>query len=158
MRKILARWSRTSMLFALTLVTIAATAVTAPAASAAACAQPARAQFAYNGGVYFSGYEGDGRFGVQTVTIFRLGKALTVGVVGIQPETSAHFSIARFHPDNIVQEFDAGKAEDNCVLNEWFFATDTNVLSGVQHWIYASYVSGNTGRAVNETVASYIAP
>ncbi|MFE0102515.1 hypothetical protein [Streptomyces sp. NPDC059009] len=96
-------------------VTAALGTVTATASSAAAatCRTLGHAYNIFNGGVYFSGYEGDQRFGVQRITMAR-GARYELGGNGIKPGTSITFEAVG--PATYFQT--VGTAGSNCVVNQ----------------------------------------
>jgi hypothetical protein len=155
MKKHARRWSRLRKLFALSVVTIAASAAVAPAANAAFCDQLSHGQMSYNGGVYFSGYEGDHRFGVPTVTLGRLEKDVTVGGI-VMPGTTARFELFNASGGLETRTFSL-TAGDNCVSNEVVLRKDIFFSSGT-YTLKSRYVSWTTGSPRDETVATIVAP
>ena len=133
------------------IVAVAATlvGVGASPALAATCATPGHAYVTQPGRVYFSGYDGDGRFGVPTLTTFP-GDTVRLGGNGVQPRTDIQFSAVNIitgGPIDIlpgIRVLTTPRAGSNCVVNEIgpYFVT---APSGSLIRIIAFYDSGNDG-------------
>ncbi|MFD5703114.1 hypothetical protein [Streptomyces lasiicapitis] len=112
-------------------------ATTASSATAATCRTLGHAYNIFNGNVYFSGYEGDQRFGVAHITMAR-GARYELGGNGIKPGTSIVFEAVG--PATYFQT--VGTAGGNCVVNQRPFFQ--NGLPG-EYRLFATYdVPGRT--------------
>src|SRR5262245_23218507 len=104
-------------------VTIAAAAGASPA-SAAACVTPGPASLTQPGRAFFSGYEGDQRFGVPTVSYIQGAESFRFGGNGILPGTGINFvalddaSGAQVALLPWSSGYATRGARSNCVVNE----------------------------------------
>src|SRR5262245_8060075 len=86
-RRILAR--ALALVLPLAGVAVVSTVVASPA-SASTCATDGHAYLIGGGGIFYSGFEGDQRFGVPTATV-TAGSYIQLGGNGIRPNTSVTF-------------------------------------------------------------------
>jgi hypothetical protein len=122
-------------------------------ASAAFCVQPGHAYLIHDGRAYYSGYEGDYRFGIQYLVLPR-GTPVQVGAAGLLPDSFAEFNLHTgdaVPPDWIVvQRLDRPKVMGNCVINQRWVYPHPDLIGTYQ--LRVNYRgSWNGGAAVQET-------
>jgi hypothetical protein len=133
---------------------LAGAAAASPAGATTRCATAGHAYLTQPGRVIFSGFEGDQRYGVPTVSYAQGTQFFNVGGNGIRPGTSIVFNV--YNTDN--WSFVAGtysrSAGSNCVANEVGTSTFTNLPPG-NYQVHAGYYAGNTGQyVVTDVVAN----
>jgi hypothetical protein len=120
----------------------------APAHAASRCSPAVIGGHAYltqPGRVFFSGYDGDERFGVPTAVV-GAGATFRIGGNGIEPRETIKFqainmdtlAIEDFVPGK--KTYETKKARDNCVVHEEGPLTVTAPRG--RYWIVATYKSG----------------
>jgi hypothetical protein len=139
---------RATALFAALIAAAALAAVLAPAAAQAAnrCATDGHAYITRPGGFFFSGFNGDQRFGIPTTTV-STEQSLKLGGNGILPGSRITFQ-AWNRANGTVLEFTRGRglaystngARSNCVVNEESFRLS---LPPGEYRIQAIYNPGN---------------
>ena len=136
--------------------------VGAPAAQASTCATPGHAYVTKPGVAYFSGYDGDQRFGIPTFNTVR-GDTFMVGGNGIAPYTFVRFRARDLATGALVDFFGPGTAEfgyttaynnGNCVANEEGPLTIT-VANG-RYRVFADYLAGNLNQFVTDQVVDVV--
>ena len=134
-------------------------AIGAPTASAARCATLGHAYLTQPGRAFFSGFEGDQRYGVPTVTYAQGTQAFRLGGNGISPGSGVDFfafdrntgAQVGFVPGRPAQYY-TSRAGSNCVVNENgpFYFT----LPPGNYRLVANYFPGNNFRLVTDVVAN----
>ena len=130
----------------LTLVAITASLAVATPAQAASCVTRGHAYVhPLSGGLYFSGYEGDGSVGIPTWYTFR-GDRFQLGGNGIKPGTQIRWTAYDTVFGNafpIVPSVTAA-AGSNCVVRQ---EANTYIVTAVPgfYFIVAEYTAGNSG-------------
>ena len=135
--------------------------VGAPAAHAATCATAGHAYLTKPGVAYFSGYDGDQRFGIPTFNTVR-GDTFKVGGNGIAPNTFIRFRARDLSTGALVDFFGPQTAEfgyttaynSNCVANEEGPLTIT-VPNG-RYRVFADYLAGNLNQYVTDQVVDVV--
>ncbi|MEV6522317.1 hypothetical protein AB0M43_10275 [Longispora sp. NPDC051575] len=106
------RWAgRVLAAVLLAVAALVTTTIGAPPAQAAGCNTPGHAYLIHQGRVYFSGYEGDERFGVPTLTVAR-GSWVQLAGNGVRPGTQAVFV------DALGFNYTTTAAGSNCVIRQ----------------------------------------
>lgn len=119
-------------------------------AQAATCRTAGHAYVVRDGRVFFSGYEGDERFGVPTLSA-PSGTQVTVGGNGIAPGGKVILYLLDVNDVlRSVKRVDAQPAQSNCVSNENRWTID---MPRGRYVAYANYNAGNSGALVGERVA-----
>jgi hypothetical protein len=116
------------------------------------CQTDAHAYVVYNGGVYFSGYEGSTSQGIPTLSVGS-GTRVTLGGNGIKPNTTVTF---RFYNANTNAEVGSGSSRTSsgkCVANENAFTL--NFGAGL-YLAKATYTSGNSQQTYTSHLETYI--
>lgn len=145
-----------SLLLSLALIAASGASLAASAGPAAAgpCVTPGHAYFIYpaNGFNYMSGFEGDQRYGVTTITAHR-GDGFQLGGNGIKPRREIIFRATSGMFGGSANTAITTDAGSNCVVNQRDNAfTIGNVPNGT-YTIRAEYVAGNDEKLVlNEPV------
>jgi hypothetical protein len=141
-----------AVLTSLMLVPLAVVGAASPAAAAAACAQPGHAYLIHEGRAYYSGYEGDYRFGIQYLVLPR-GTAVQVGAAGLKPGFFGEFDL---YPGDTVppgwfyaQRLTRPQVGGNCVINQQWVYPHPSLVGTYQ--LRVNYVAGNSGAPVQET-------
>lgn len=127
-------------------------------ASAATCATPGHAYLTKPGAVFFSGFDGDQRFGIPTVNSYR-GDTFRLGANGVTPVTLVNFFAIDRDTGAPVNLFPFGdRVSDysftNCVLSE--LGPFTVNLPDGRYRIYASYIAGNINAFVTDQVVDVV--
>jgi hypothetical protein len=128
-------------------------------ASAATCATAGHSYLTQPGRFFFSGFEGDQRYGVPALYTFSF-DAFSLGGNGIRPGTSVRFEVtdrATGEPANILSggrsSYITGAARLNCVVNE----EGTGILAPVGTYrVTAYYTAGNTNAYVADPVVDIV--
>jgi hypothetical protein len=140
---------RTAALLATSLIAASGVALTSGAASAAVCVTAGHAYFIkpISGPNYMSGFEGDQRYGVPTVTALR-GDGFELGGNGIKPGTRITFTAVSgmFGASNSLV---TSTAASNCVVDQTRNRAAIGNLPNGTYTLFASYTGGNSGRFVN---------
>jgi hypothetical protein len=131
----------------------------APTVSAARCATLGHAYLTQPGRTIFSGFEGDQRFGVPTVTYAQGTQSFRLGGNGISPGSGIDFfafdrntgAQVGFIPGRPAQYYTT-TARSNCVVNE--NGPFTFTLPPGNYRIVANYFPGNNFRLVSDVVAN----
>jgi hypothetical protein len=153
-------WAAIALVGAAASVTVAATpADAATASSAARCSYPGHVYLTQPGRAYFSGYEGNQQFGVQTISYTQGTQSFRLGGNGISPGTFVDFfavdrntgAVVGFVPGHAAA-YPTRAARSNCVVNEEGPYTFT--LQPGNYRIQANYFPGNNPRLVTDVVVN----
>jgi hypothetical protein len=128
-------------------------------ASAATCATAGHSYLTQPGRFFFSGFEGDQRYGVPALYTFSF-DAFSLGGNGIRPGTSIRFEFtdkATGAPANVVtgtgSSYITRAARSNCVVNE----EGTGIFAPVGTYrVTAYYTAGNTNQYVVDPVVDIV--
>jgi hypothetical protein len=131
----------------------------ASAASATTfCNTPGHAYVTQPGRAYFSGYEGDQRFGVPTLSYVQGTQSFRLGGNGIRPGSQIIFFAVNTDTGEAAglvtpgYNYNTRGAGSNCVVNEegpFVFA-----LQPGNYQVKAAYLAGNSGQFVVDTVTN----
>lgn len=152
-------WRRAvGLLVAILAATAGVLAVGAVEASAATCATPGHAYLTKPGAVYFSGFDGDQRFGIPTLNTYR-GDTFRLGANGVTPVSLVNFNATDRDTGAAVNLFPFGdRVSDysftNCVLSEMGPFT-VNLPDG-RYRITATYIAGNANAFVTDQVVDVV--
>jgi hypothetical protein len=143
---------------ALAAVAVVGTVAASPASATGRCATAGHAYLTQPGRTIFSGFEGDQRFGVPTVSYTQGTQSFRLGGNGLAPYSYLNFRAVDAVTGAEVP-FIPGLpfgislvTGGNCVANE--VGPFTFTLAPGSYRIVASYFAGNSGQIVNDVVAN----
>ena len=146
-------------LLACALLPLVAVVGTASPAVAASCATAGHAYVIQGGGVYMSGYEGNYQNGVQYL-VLTAGTPFQVGANGVKPDNFVTFELVYGETTSpfwqpASQKLIRLQAGGNCVFNQKWVTPNVNPSEGT-YSVRVSYVGGNSGTVINETIVYII--